>query len=146
MKKVADEGVDIHSPDNKEYAEEMSREEDETEIDFDDEVAKLSAIEEEEQKISALNLAKNETIEVESVEDVLKDHVKNNPKIEEAEGSPGLSSHMSISHKCHYCSDGLRCELCLKFQSSKAALKQHMRRIHTKGPLYQYSATCMSRF
>jgi len=29
----------------------------------------------------------------------------------------------------------LRCELCLKFQSSKAALKQHMRRIHTKGPL-----------
>ena len=87
MKKVADEGVDIHSPDNKEYAEEMSREEDETEIDFDEEVAKLSTIEEEEQKVSALNLAKNETIEVESVEDVLKDHVKNDSKIEEAEGS-----------------------------------------------------------
>jgi len=32
-------------------------------------------------------------------------------------------------------SDTLRCDLCLKFQSSKAALKQHMRRIHTKGPL-----------
>jgi len=32
-------------------------------------------------------------------------------------------------------SEALRCELCLKFQSSKAAMKQHMRRIHTKGPL-----------
>jgi len=31
--------------------------------------------------------------------------------------------------------EALRCDLCLKFQSSKAALKQHMRRIHTKGPL-----------
>lgn len=31
--------------------------------------------------------------------------------------------------------EGLRCELCGKYQSSKAALKQHMRRIHSKAPL-----------
>jgi len=31
--------------------------------------------------------------------------------------------------------EALRCDLCLKVQSSKAALKQHIRRIHSRGPL-----------
>jgi len=31
--------------------------------------------------------------------------------------------------------EALRCDLCLKVQSTKAALKQHIRRIHSRGPL-----------
>ena len=40
----------------------------------------------------------------------------------------GLLEHTRMAEE-------LRCDLCLKIQSSKAALKQHVRRIHSRGPL-----------